>query len=57
MLSLSRNLRYSARNTHRLLINLQQSQRAKSSTPINTVILFVPQQVSGKFHKFQKIFH
>lgn len=46
MLSISRNLRFSARTTQRILINLQQSQRTKASTPINTVVLFVPQQVS-----------
>lgn len=39
--TLSRKL-YTA-NTRRLAINLQQSQRNKS-TPINTVIMFVPQQ-------------
>lgn len=54
MLSISRNLRFNVRNTHRLLINLQQSQRTKSTTPINTVVLFVPQQVKRQLKDFYK---
>lgn len=45
MLSI-RNLSNGARNARRLLLNLEQSHRNKSSTPINLGVLFVPQQVS-----------
>ncbi|KAG5675746.1 hypothetical protein PVAND_005624 [Polypedilum vanderplanki] len=58
MLSLvNRNL-INPRNTRRILINLQQSHRNKTSTPINLGILFVPQQeawVVERMGRFSRI--
>lgn len=44
-LSLSKKFMFYNGNARRIVINLQQSHRNKSSTPLNMGVMFVPQQV------------
>ncbi|CRL02493.1 CLUMA_CG015213, isoform A [Clunio marinus] len=57
-LSLSRKLFNYSGNARRIAINLQQSQRNKTTTPINLGIMFVPQQeawVVERMGRFSRI--
>lgn len=46
-LAITRKFNFYSGNARRIAINLHQSQRNKSSTPLNLGIMFVPQQVRG----------
>ena len=51
-LSITRKLSIYSGNARRVAINLQQSHRNKTTTPLNLGVMFVPQQVKSEITKF-----